>query len=130
MTAVEVDLAEGELGFLLNDFVDRVGGVTESLVLTADGTTVAMSSGLDRPGADRLAAIAAGMVGLAHGLSGRFGGGAVDGVTVEMDHAVVFVTAMGDGSLLATLADSTVDAIAVGREMATLVDLAGAALTR
>ncbi len=117
------------INWLINNFVDRVPGVTECVVVSADGLPMAMSSGLDRASADRFAAVASGLIGLAYGAAGRFGGGAVHEVIVEMEHAFIFVTGISDGSSLAVVAAATCDVGLVGYEMATLVEKAGTVLT-
>ena len=78
---------------------------------------------------DRFSAVASGLIGLSYGAAGRFGGGAVTEVIVEMEHAFLFVTGISDGSLLAVIAESTSDVGLVGYEMAVLVEKAGEALT-
>jgi predicted regulator of Ras-like GTPase activity (Roadblock/LC7/MglB family) len=99
------------------------------VVVSSDGLPMAVSSGLDRDGADRFAAVASGLIGLAYGAAGRFGGGAVTQVIIEMEHAFLFVTGISDGSCLTVLADSSCDVGLVGYEMAVLVERCGAVLT-
>ena len=65
-------------------------------------------AGLDRESADRFAAVASGLIGLAYGAAGRFGGGAVNEVIIEMENAFIFVTGISDGSCLAVVADGDV----------------------
>lgn len=117
------------VSWLVSNFVDRVPGVTEAVVVSSDGLPLAVSSGLDRESADRFAAVASGLIGLSYGAAGRFGGGAVTEVIVEMQHAFLFVTGISDGSLLAVVADSGCDVGLVGYEMAVLVERTGSVLT-
>ena len=117
------------LGWLLNSFVRKVPGVTESVVLSADGLPMAMSENLDRDAAERCAAVASGLIGLAYGAAGRFGGGRVNEVIVEMEKAFLFVTGISDGSALAVVAESWCDVGMVGYEMAVFVERAGSVLT-
>jgi predicted regulator of Ras-like GTPase activity (Roadblock/LC7/MglB family) len=84
--------AAQNLSWLLNSFVQRVPGVSEAIVLSADGLPMAVSDELDRDSAERFAAVASGLVGLAYGAAGRFGGGRVNEVIVEMEHAFLLVT--------------------------------------
>ena len=86
-------------------------------------------SGLDRDAADRFAAVSSGLIGLAYGAAGRFGGGAVNEVIIEMENAFLFVTGISDGSCLACVANAECDVGLVGYEMAVLVEKAGAVLT-
>jgi len=117
------------VNFLVNNFVEKVPGVTEAVVVSSDGLPIAASTGLDRDGIDRFAAVSSGLIGLAYGAAGRFGGGAVTEVIVEMEHSFLFVTGISDGSLLATMAESNCDVGQVAYEMAVLVERTGEALT-
>lgn len=117
------------VNWLVTNFVDRVPGASEAVVVSSDGLPLAASSGLDRETADRFAAVASGLIGLAYGAAGRFGGGAVTEIIVEMERAFLFVTGISDGSLLAVMADHGCDVGLIGYEMAVLVDKAGAVLT-
>jgi predicted regulator of Ras-like GTPase activity (Roadblock/LC7/MglB family) len=117
------------VNWLVNSFVERVPGVTEAVVVSSDGLPIAASSGLDRDSVDRFSAVSSGLIGLAYGAAGRFGGGAVTEVIVEMEHAFLFVTGISDGSLLATMAQAGADVGLVAYEMAVLVEKTGAVLT-
>mgnify|MGYP002682326790 CR=1 FL=1 len=114
------------INWLVTNFVDRVPGVSEAVVVSADGLPMATSQGLDRDAADRFAAVASGFIGLAYGAAGRFGGGAVTQIIIEMENAFLFVTGISDGSCLAVVADGTCDVGLVGYEMAVLVERVGA----
>ncbi len=117
------------VNWLVNNFVERVPGVSEAVVVSSDGLPIAASAGLDRDAVDRFAAVSSGLIGLAYGAAGRFGGGAVTEVIVEMENAFLFVTGISDGSLLATVAQANADVGLVAYEMAMLVDKTGAVLT-
>ncbi|NNE95610.1 MAG: roadblock/LC7 domain-containing protein [Acidimicrobiales bacterium] len=117
------------VNWLVNNFVERVPGVTEAVVVSSDGLPIAASMGLDRDGVDRFSAVSSGLIGLAYGAAGRFGGGAVTEVIVEMEHAFLFVTGISDGSLLAVKAAAACDVGMVAYEMAVLVEKTGAVLT-
>jgi len=97
--------------------------------VSSDGLLMAMSKGLDRAGGDRFAAVASGLIGLAYGAAGRFGGGKVNEVIVEMDNALLLVTGISDGSALGVVADANCDIGFVGYEMAVLVEKTGSVLT-
>jgi len=118
-----------DVSWLISNFVEQTPGVVEAIVVSSDGLLMAMSDGLDRAGADRFAAVASGLIGLAYGAAGRFGGGRVNEVIVEMDHALLLVTGIGDGSSLGVVADAACDIGFVGYEMAVLVEKAGRVLT-
>jgi len=117
------------VNWLVSNFVERVPGVTEAIVVSADGLPMAKSDGLDRDAADRFAAVASGLIGLSYGAAGRFGGGRVNEIIIEMEHAFIFVTGISDGSCLAVVAAATCDVGLVGYEMAVLVERVGPVLT-
>ena len=117
------------LNWLITNFVERVPGVQDAVVVSADGLPMAVSTGLDRDAADRFAAVASGLIGLAYGAAGRFGGGQVTQVIIEMEYSFLFVTGISDGSCLTVLSASNCDVGLVGYEMAVLVERCGAVLT-
>ena len=117
------------VNWLITNFVERVPGAQEAVVVSSDGLPIAMSAGLTRDAADRFSAVASGLIGLAYGAAGRFGGGAVHEVIIEMEHAFLFVTGVSDGSSLAVVANSSCDVGLVGYEMALLGERAGGVLT-
>lgn len=117
------------VNWLITSFVERVPGVSEAVVVSSDGLPMAMSGGIDRDSADRFAAVASGLIGLAYGAAGRFGGGRVNEIIIEMEHAFLFVTGISDGSCLAVVADAGCDVGLVGYEMAVLVEKTGPFLT-
>ncbi len=121
--------AANNVNWLVANFVERVPGVSEAIVVSSDGLPMAFSGGLDRSAADRFAAVASGLIGLAYGAAGRFGGGRVNEVIIEMENAFLFVTGISDGSSFAVVADADCDVGLVGYEMAVLVDKCGQFLT-
>ena len=121
--------AANNVNWLFANFVERVPGVNEAVVVSSDGLPMALSGGLDRDAADRFAAVASGLTGLAYGAAGRFGGGRVHAIIIEMEHAFLFVTGISDGSCLAVVAAAECDVGLVGYEMAVLVDKTGPFLT-
>ena len=118
-----------DVNWLITNFVESTPGVVEAIVVSSDGLLMAMSNGLDRAGGDRFAAVASGLIGLPYGAAGRFGGGRVNEVIIEMDHAFLLVTGISDGSSLGVVAEATCDIGLVGYEMAVLVEKAGRVLT-
>ena len=83
MTALSPDARN--ISWLVSSFVQRVPGVAHAIVVSSDGLPMAVSEGLDREAADRFAAVASGLIGLANGVAGPFGGGAVHEVIIEME---------------------------------------------
>ena len=121
--------AAQNINWLVANFVNQVPGVHETVVVSSDGLPMAKSEGLDRDAADRFAAVSSGLIGLAYGAAGRFGGGAVNEVIIEMENAFLFVTGISDGSSLAVVAAGDCDVGLVGYEMTVLVEKAGSVLS-
>jgi predicted regulator of Ras-like GTPase activity (Roadblock/LC7/MglB family) len=115
----------GELNWLLDDLVQRVGSIRKALVLSGDGLARGASEGLTREDGEHLAAVASGFHSLAKGVGRHFGAGSVRQTVVELDEAFLFVTAAGDGSCLAVLADVESDVGQIAYEMTLLVKRVG-----
>jgi predicted regulator of Ras-like GTPase activity (Roadblock/LC7/MglB family) len=111
----------GQLDWLLDDLVARVTDVTKAVILSRDGLAIGASTTLTREDSEYLCAAAAGFQSLARGTSQHFGGGAVRQTVVEMESAILFVMAAGEGSCLAVLASLGADLGQVAYEMALLV---------
>ncbi|MET9657827.1 roadblock/LC7 domain-containing protein [Streptomyces sp. NPDC006510] len=115
----------GELDWLLDDLVARVGEVRHAVVLSGDGLAVGASSALCREDAEHLAAVASGFHSLAKGAGRQFEAGNVRQTMVEMDEGFLFVAAAGDGSCIAVLSTAFADIGLVAYEMARLVKRVG-----
>ncbi|MBF6467664.1 roadblock/LC7 domain-containing protein [Nocardia beijingensis] len=114
--------------WLLANFVRDTDGVREAVAVSSDGLLIAMSDGLDRASADRLAAMVSGLVGLARSASRSYSFDGLKLIMIEMKRGFLLVSAMGGGSCLGVIADSGCDVGLVGYEMAVLADRAGALL--
>ncbi|WP_374984504.1 roadblock/LC7 domain-containing protein [Streptomyces fradiae] len=114
-----------ELDWLLDDLTQRVAHIRHALVLSNDGLVTATSSGLDRGEAEHLAAVASGLHSLARGAGHHFGVGEARQTMVELDDALLFVTAAGEGSCLCVLTASEADVGHVAYEMTLLVNRVG-----
>jgi predicted regulator of Ras-like GTPase activity (Roadblock/LC7/MglB family) len=111
----------GQLDWLLDDLVRRVGPISKAVILSADGLALGASSTLDRADADHLAALSAGFQSLARGAGRYFGGGQVRQTIIEMESGFLLVAAAGHGTCLAVLAEQSTDLGVVAYEMAILV---------
>ena len=114
-----------DLGWLLDDLASRVEHFRKAVILSRDGLAIASSAGLHRDEAERLSALAAGMQSLASGAGQHFGVGEVRQTIIELEQALLFITAAGHGSCLAVLCPASADAGLVAYEMAMLVKRAG-----
>ncbi|WP_433058231.1 roadblock/LC7 domain-containing protein [Dactylosporangium sp. CS-033363] len=120
------------LDWLLSGFTQRVPGVRHTVAVSGDGLLVAASQELPPARADQLAAMVAGVVSLAQGVSSFTAQGPVVRTIVEMGRSLLFVLALGKGDSLASLAAIVEPGCDVGQvafEMTGLVEQVGTALT-
>lgn len=117
------------LGWLLDDLIERVPSALQAVVLSADGLLMGSSRGLRREDAEHLSAMAAGFQSLAKGASRHFGTGPVRQTVVEMESAYLFITAAGRGACLAVLSAADADIGLIAYEMAMLVVRVGQNMT-
>jgi predicted regulator of Ras-like GTPase activity (Roadblock/LC7/MglB family) len=118
----------GELNWLLDELVQRVGSISKALVLSGDGLPRGASQDLTREDGEHLAAVASGFHSLAKGVGRHFDVGGVRQTVVELEEAFLFVTAAGDGSCLAVVTDADADVGLIAYEMTLLVKRVGAHL--
>ncbi|GAD85175.1 roadblock/LC7 domain-containing protein [Nocardia asteroides] len=114
--------------WLLGNFVRDTDGVRDTVAVSSDGLLIAMSDGLERAGADRLAAMVSGLSSLARSASRSYDFDGLKLIMIEMKRGFLLVSALGDGSCLGVIADGGCDVGLVGYEMAVLADRAGALL--
>lgn len=117
--------AAENLNWLVGRFVQQVAAVRQAVVVSSDGLPLAVSDDVGRETAERLSAVASGMIGLAYGSAGRFGAGAVSNVIVEMENGWMFVTGIRDGSLMCVVTTKQADIGTIGYEIAVFADRAG-----
>ena len=116
----------GQLDWLLDDLVRRVGHVTKAVILSQDGMALGASATLGRDDAEHLAALAAGFQSLARGAERHFGhGGAVRQTIIEMESGFLLTAAAGSGTCLAVITEPGADLGLVAYEMAILVRRSG-----
>ena len=115
----------GQLDWLLDDLVRRVGQVSKAVILSQDGIALGASETLERDDAEHLAALAAGFQSLARGAGRHFGGGGVRQTIIEMETGFLLVAAAGSGTCLAVIAEQGADLGLVAYEMAILVRRTG-----
>ncbi|MEH0936365.1 roadblock/LC7 domain-containing protein [Micromonospora psammae] len=126
---VETTRRSADLGWLLDDLVERVPAAREAVVLSADGLLLGASAELGRDDAEHLCALASGFSSLAKGASRHLDAGGVRQTMVELESAYLFVTAAGQGACLAVVCAADADIGLVAYEMAMLVIRVGENLT-
>ncbi|MGY0487459.1 roadblock/LC7 domain-containing protein [Streptomyces sp. WG-D5] len=129
MTTVDARGDSQTFNWLLANFVRGTDGVRDAVAVSSDGLLIAVSDGLDRTEADRLAAIVSGLSSLARSASKRYSFDGVKLIMIEMGRGFLLVSSIRDGSCLGVLADSSGELGLVGYEMAVLAERAGDLLT-
>jgi len=115
--------------WLLANFVRGTDGVRDAVAVSSDGLLIAASDGLDRTGADHLAAIVSSMASLARSASRRYDFDGVKLIMIEMGRGFLLVSSISGGSCLGVIAGSGSDLGLVGYEIATLAERFGVLLT-
>lgn len=115
--------------WLLANFVRGTDGVRDAVAVSSDGLLIAMSEGLDRTAADRLAALVSGLSSLAKSAARNYDFEGLKLIMIEMKRGFLLVSAIEGGSCVGVIADSQCDIGLVGYEIAVLADRAGALLT-
>ncbi|GGK17213.1 dynein regulation protein LC7 [Pilimelia terevasa] len=128
-SGVELSREAAAFHWLLDNFTARSVGVREAVAVSSDGLLMAMSAVRDREDAERLAAVIAGMTGLAYGVAGAYALGALNRVIIDMADGYLLLTAISVGSVLGVIADRGVDLGTVAYEMTRFAASAGPTLT-
>jgi predicted regulator of Ras-like GTPase activity (Roadblock/LC7/MglB family) len=119
----------GDLNWLLDDLINRLAGVRYAVVLSTDGLLLSRSTSISREDAEHFAAMSATLYGLARSAGLRFQGGGVRQAVIELDKAVLFVTAAGSNACIALHATDTANLGMVAYEMNLTVQRVGSFLS-
>ncbi|MBT8225551.1 MAG: roadblock/LC7 domain-containing protein [Dactylosporangium sp.] len=114
---------------MLVNFVRATDGVRDAVAVSSDGLLIAKSDGLDRAGADHLAAIVSSLASVARSASRKYSFDGLKLIMVEMRAGFLLVSATNGGSCIGVLAGGSCDVGLVGYEVAVLADRFGAKLT-
>jgi predicted regulator of Ras-like GTPase activity (Roadblock/LC7/MglB family) len=118
-----------KVGFLLDDYRERVAGVSHAVALSADGMLIAKTEDLPRDQGEKLAAITSGLVSLLDGANRAFGGGGVQSNLTELTNGYLITMSVNAGGSVMVLAAKNCDIGTVSHELSELIDKVGAALT-
>lgn len=118
-----------DLNWLVTDFTTRVADIAHAIVVSADGVPLALSAGIPPMAVEQFSAITSGLTSLIVGAARIMEAGVPLQALVEMDHGLMFVKAISDGSSLAVLVADDCDMGLVAYEMAMLVERVGDVLT-
>jgi predicted regulator of Ras-like GTPase activity (Roadblock/LC7/MglB family) len=118
-----------DLNWLVTDFTTRVADVAHAIVVSADGVPLALSADIPEQAVEQFSAITSGLTSLISGAARIMEAGTPTQALVEMDHGLMFVKAISDGSSLAVLAAPECDTRQIAYEMTRLVEAVGDLLT-
>ncbi len=118
-----------DLGRLIADFAGRVPDTLHAVVLSSDGVPLAASGRLEPEQADRLSAIAAGLISLAGAAARTFDCGAVTQALVVMDRGTLVIMAINDAASL-VVHTTAADLDLVAYEMTILAEQADGLIAR
>lgn len=118
-----------DFAWLINEFANRVPGVTHALLLSSDGFPLTASEKVSNDGAEQLAAIASGLLGLARNSAAIFGKGGCELIIIRLSRGYFLFMGIGEYAGLAVLTSARCNMKAVAYEMTQFVDAAAGALT-
>jgi predicted regulator of Ras-like GTPase activity (Roadblock/LC7/MglB family) len=118
-----------DFGWLVNDFVGRVHGVTHALIMSSDGFPLTASQTVATDDAEQLAAIASGLLSLARNSAALFDKGTCEQIMIRMTYGYFLFMGIGSGAGLAVLTGPDCDMKVVAYEMTQFVRNTGHVLT-
>lgn len=126
---VTKDSSGQDFNWLIDDFVDRVHGVTHALILSVDGLPLAASSSVSHDESEQLAAISSGVLSLAHNSAALFDKGGCEQIIIRLTDGYFLFMGIGNGAGLAVLTSSEAQMRVAAYEMTQFVENTGHALT-
>ena len=126
---VDMETEVNSFNWLLANFVRTTDGIRDAVAVSSDGLLIATSDGLDRTGADHLAAIVSSLATLGRSASRRYDFEALKLIMIEMRRGFLLVSAIRGGSCLGVIADAHCDLGLVGYEISLLAERFGDMLT-
>jgi predicted regulator of Ras-like GTPase activity (Roadblock/LC7/MglB family) len=105
------------LDWMLDDLVKRLARVRYAVVLSTDGLMLGRSATMSVEDAEHFSAMSSALQSLARSAGARFDGGDVRQTVIELDRAVLFLTAAGDNACLGLLTEQGASMGTVAYEM-------------
>ena len=114
-----------QFNWLLNQFAANTPEVIDAIAVSSDGLLIAVSHKLDRESAERLAAIASAIIGLAQGAARVYDLGDPNKVIIDLEGGYLLVSAISSGATLGLLASRSANLGNLAYEMAVFSKRAG-----
>src|SRR5258705_12815619 len=124
-----ISTAAQQFNWLLNQFAAKTPLVADAIAVSSDGLLIAMSDGIERTEADRLAAVTSAMISLANGASAVRRLGAPNRVIIDLEGGYLLIIAISAGSTLGVFAAKSANLGHLAYEMATFANRASEVLT-
>lgn len=121
--------SKADFAWLLNDFVNKVHGVTHALIMSSDGFPLTASDSVTSDDSEQLAAISSGLLSLAGNAASLFGKGTCEQIIIRLTRGYFLFMGIGAGAGLAVLTGPDCEMKVVAYEMTQFVKNAGHALT-
>lgn len=121
-TGFELSEQAQDFTWLLARFAQDTAGVIDVIAVSSDGLLMALAGDADRASSDRLSAIVSGIVSLAGGAGPSYGLGPLNKVIVDAEGGFLVVMAMGEGALLAVVAERSASLSTVAYEAALFIN--------
>lgn len=119
-TETEQPVGADDLTTALVEFSAGTPGVSETVVVSADGFALAGSATETGPGVEQLAAVISGLSSLTRGTSELYQLGEVRRIIVDMAGGYLFVVSTGAGCNIGTVTDTTADLGNLGYQLTVL----------
>jgi hypothetical protein len=121
--------SEQDFTWLINDFVDKVHGVTHAVIMSSDGLSLTASDNVNTLESEQLAAISSGILSLARNSAALFDKGTCEQIIIRLTQGYLLFMGIDSGAGLAVLTGPDCDMKVVAYEMTQFVAHAGHALT-
>lgn len=118
-----------EFQWILRRFLTDLPGAFDVAVVSADGLLLGRAQEAEAPDSALVGPLAGGLASLARAAAELGGSGAVERTILEMEHGILAVVSVSDGSVLTVAADTSADRAVLGYEMTRLVQRMGRVLT-
>ncbi|OZM69957.1 dynein regulation protein LC7 [Amycolatopsis antarctica] len=115
--------------WLINDFVNKVHGVSHALIMSSDGFPLTASDAVSGDEAEHLAAISSGLLSLASNSAALFDKGSCEQIIMRLTKGYFLFMEISSGAGLAVLTGPECDMKVVAYEMTQFVTNAGHVLT-
>ncbi|MGW5115906.1 roadblock/LC7 domain-containing protein [Streptomyces noursei] len=118
-----------EFRWILRRFLDDLPGAFDVAVVSSDGLLLGRTCAATAPESTLIAPLAGGLAALAQAASALNHSGPVERTILEMEHGILAIVSISDGSVLAVAANSSSDRAVLGYQMTRVVRRMGRVLT-